>query len=210
MKVSIRGFEESAGRTTGKREDPRVTRTRALILRAFGELVAEKGHTGLTVQEISERATVNRTTFYAHFTDQYELFDQYISEAFREELRLRLPGDPELSEENLEALVLAACDYLDRLNNACSFTDRRFKPVIEARVQAELYELLLAWIEASPDGMKGRRASPKVVASVVSWSIFGAALDWSRDGETRAAKEVADQVLPVILEGLARRPDPVH
>lgn len=199
----IREFEGSGGRVAGKKEDPRVTRTRALILRAFGELVAEKGHTGLTVQEIAERATVNRTTFYAHFADQYELFDQYVGEAFREELRLRLIGEPELSRENLEALVLAACEYLDRLNNACSFTDRQFRPVIEARVQAELYELLLGWIVASPDEAKNRRASSKVVASVVSWSIFGAALDWSRDGETKPARNVADQTLSVILEGLA-------
>lgn len=200
----IREFEGSVERTTGKREDPRVTRTRALILRAFGELVAEKGHTGLTVQEIAERATVNRTTFYSHFADQYELFDRYVSEAFREELRLRLTGEPELSRENLEALVLAACEYLDRLNNACSFTDRQFRPVIEARVQAELYELLLGWIASSPDASKDRRAGPEVVASVVSWSIFGAALDWSRDGETRPARDVVDQALPVILGGLAR------
>jgi AcrR family transcriptional regulator len=51
-------------------------------VRAFNELVAEKGHSGLTVQEIAERATINRATFYAHFTDQYELFDYVISEAF--------------------------------------------------------------------------------------------------------------------------------
>ena len=58
-----------------KRVDPRVKRTRELIVRAFNELVAEKGHTGLTVQEIAEQATINRATFYAYFTDQYELFD---------------------------------------------------------------------------------------------------------------------------------------
>ena len=46
--------------TAQKREDPRVKGTRKPIVRAFGELVAEKGHRGLTVQEITERATVNR------------------------------------------------------------------------------------------------------------------------------------------------------
>ena len=55
--------------------DPRVRRTRALLVRAFNELLAEKGHAGLTVQEIAERATINRATFYAHFKDQYELSD---------------------------------------------------------------------------------------------------------------------------------------
>jgi AcrR family transcriptional regulator len=61
-------IKESVG-DVGKREDPRVKRTRGLIVRSFNELVAEKGHTGLTVQEIAERATINRATFYAHFAD---------------------------------------------------------------------------------------------------------------------------------------------
>lgn len=193
--------KESA-REAGKRLDPRVKRTRELLVRAFNELVAEKGHTGLTVQEIAERATVNRATFYAHFTDQYQLFDYVISEAFREELRRRLPASPGLSRENVKALVLAACDYLAGLNTACSRTDRQFKPLIEARVQGELYELLLGWIEASPEKASGRQVSREVRASVVSWAIFGAALDWSRNGVARSSEEVADQVLSVIVEGL--------
>ncbi len=60
-------------------------------MRAFKELLAERGHDGLTVQAIAERATVNRATFYDHFADQYELFDHVISESFRRELGRRLP-----------------------------------------------------------------------------------------------------------------------
>jgi AcrR family transcriptional regulator len=111
--------------TAKERVDPRVKRTRELIVRAFNELVAQKGHSGLTVQEIAERATINRATFYAHFTDRYELFDYVISEAFREELGRRLPDSPGPSKENLKALVVAACDYLAGLNMACSRTDRQ-------------------------------------------------------------------------------------
>jgi AcrR family transcriptional regulator len=188
-------------RKAEKRVDPRVKRTRELIVRAFNELVAQKGHTGLTVQEIAERATINRATFYAHFTDQYELFDYVISEAFRKELRRRLADSPEPSEENLKALILAACEYLAGLNTACSRTDRQFRPLIEARVQGELYELLLGWIEASPQKTSGRQVSPEVTASVASWSIFGAALDWSRNGAPPSSDELADQVLSVIVEG---------
>ncbi|WP_049761299.1 TetR/AcrR family transcriptional regulator [Rubrobacter xylanophilus] len=186
----------------GRREDPRVRRTRELILRAFAELIEEKGHAGLTVQEIAERATINRATFYAHFRDQYELFDHYVSEAFRKELRRRLPGSPGLSEESLRALVLAACEYLAGLETTCRRKDRRFRPLIEARVQRELYELLLGWMEGSPWAAGGRSAAREVTASVVSWAIFGAALDWSRGGTGCSPAEVADHVLSAVVEGL--------
>jgi hypothetical protein len=45
--------------------------------------------------------------------------------------------------------VLATCDYLSYLNAACIRKDRRFWPVVEARVQVELHDILLGWIEAS-------------------------------------------------------------
>jgi AcrR family transcriptional regulator len=190
--------------TVENRVDPRVKRTRELIVRAFGELVAEKGHRGLTVQEIAERATVNRNTFYAHFRDQYELLDYFISEAFREELRRRLPARPGLDEETLRVLVLAACDFLSKLETGCrSPSDRQFiRPMFEEQVQSELYEVLLGWIEASPQKANGLRATPENTASVVSWAIFGAGLGWSRNGGARSAEGFADEVLSVIVEGL--------
>lgn len=192
--------KEFAGETE-KRVDPRVRRTRELIVRAFNELVAEKGHTGLTVQEIAGRATINRATFYAHFSDQYELFDHAISEAFREELRRRLPDPSGLSEANLKALILAACDYLAGLNTACTRTDRQFRPLIEARVQDELHEVLSGWIEPSRN-TEGRTGEAEISASVVSWAIFGAGLEWSHGGGAGSAEEYADRALSVIVGGL--------
>ena len=190
--------------TVEKRVDPRVKRTRELIVGAFGELVAEKGHRGLTVQEIAERATVNRATFYDHFSDQYELLDYFISEAFRAELRRRLPTMSGLDEETLRVLILAVCDFLSKLETGCrTRSDRQFiRPMVEAQVQSELYEVLLGWIVASPQKANGRRATPENTASVVSWAIFGAGLDWSRNGGAKSAEGFADEVLSVIVEGL--------
>ena len=66
-------------------------------------------------------------------------------------------------------------------------------------MQHELYEILLGWLEALP----GRAANPEVVACTVSWAIFGVALRWSRNGAGPPADEMADQVLEVIIQGLA-------
>jgi AcrR family transcriptional regulator len=195
----VKGSTEPAEK---KREDPRVKRTRGLIVRAFGELVAEKGHRGLTVQEIAERATVNRATFYDHFRDQYELLDYFMSEAFRDELRRRLPEGPGLDEESLRALVLTTCDFLSGLETSCRTSDRQFRPFIEEQVASEIYEVLLGWIEAAPQEANGRLVAPEVKASVVGWAIFGAGVRWSRDGAAGSEERFADQVLSVIAGGL--------
>jgi AcrR family transcriptional regulator len=61
-------------------EDLRVRRTRKLIQQAFIELTVEKGFAALTVRDITERAMVNRSTFYRHYLDKYDLLEQYMVE----------------------------------------------------------------------------------------------------------------------------------
>jgi AcrR family transcriptional regulator len=53
--------------------DPRVRRTQTLIRDAFMELVIEQGFDNITVRAISERAHINRATFYRHYTDLHDL-----------------------------------------------------------------------------------------------------------------------------------------
>jgi len=75
---------------------------------ALVELMAEKKFDAISVQDIAERATVNRTTFYDHFADKYELFARYSREWFRQSLQQRLAADATFSRANLELLILAS------------------------------------------------------------------------------------------------------
>ena len=65
---------------TQKLEDLRVRRTRKLLKRALVELTIEKGFVDITVRDLAERAMVNRSTFYRHYEDKYDLLSQYIEE----------------------------------------------------------------------------------------------------------------------------------
>jgi AcrR family transcriptional regulator len=56
--------------------DPRVVRTRKLLQEAFIELVGEKGYWDLTIQDITDRATLNRVTFYLHYDNKEDLLVQ--------------------------------------------------------------------------------------------------------------------------------------
>ncbi len=55
--------------------DPRVRYTRTIIKKAFYELLKEKPVNKITVREICERAEINRSTFYKHYLDCYDLLD---------------------------------------------------------------------------------------------------------------------------------------
>ena len=59
-----------------EKPDRRVKRTRQAIRDALIALIRDKGFEAVTVQEIVERADVNRSTFYFHFQDKYDLLEQ--------------------------------------------------------------------------------------------------------------------------------------
>jgi AcrR family transcriptional regulator len=65
-----------------KSEDLRVLRTRKLLQKALIEITSEKGFADVTVRDITERAMVNRSTFYRHYLDKYELLGQYLDELY--------------------------------------------------------------------------------------------------------------------------------
>src|SRR5437899_13065030 len=100
--------------------DPRVKRTRSLILRSFESLLAEKGFEAISVQDVTDNAEVNRATFYAHFHDKYELLDYSISQMFRHEIEKRTLDACHYSPDNLRNLILAVCDFLSNVHNECA------------------------------------------------------------------------------------------
>jgi len=77
------------------RTDPRVIRTRRLLKKALIELMDEREFEQVTVQDIADRATVKRATFYLHFADKTALVQHCIHETLHE-LRASIadaPGD---------------------------------------------------------------------------------------------------------------------
>lgn len=61
-----------------KKYDRRVRRTRRALKDALIKLILEEGYDSVTIEEITERADLGRTTFYLHFRDKEELLMQAI------------------------------------------------------------------------------------------------------------------------------------
>ncbi|MDQ0246132.1 AcrR family transcriptional regulator [Bacillus fengqiuensis] len=64
--------------------DRRVVRTKRLVRDALTELMEEKGFEGITVRDLTEKADINRGTFYLHYRDKYDLLEQSENEILEE------------------------------------------------------------------------------------------------------------------------------
>jgi AcrR family transcriptional regulator len=84
--------EDSLDRKT----DLRMVKTRKALREALITLILEKGFESLSVQEITSKAMVNRSTFYRHYEDKKDLLDRGIDELLLElaDLMIPLPTNP--------------------------------------------------------------------------------------------------------------------
>ena len=57
--------------------DRRFKKNKKEIRRAFIDLVIEKGYDKLTISEITERADINRMTFYSHYESIEDIFHEF-------------------------------------------------------------------------------------------------------------------------------------
>lgn len=184
--------------------DPRVKRTRQLLVQAFADLIQEKSFQSITVQDITERATVNRATFYAHFEDKYDLMDYSIRDAFRQLLTARLPERSKFSADNVRVLILTVCEFIDSFYSHCAPSDQQVLLLMETNITGELYELILSWLKENGEVSRQRGVPMEIAAVVTSWAIYGAAYQWRREKRPASAKEFVTQVSPMILSGLSQ------
>jgi AcrR family transcriptional regulator len=88
-----------------KKPDRRSLKTKKAICGAFAELLTEKELHKITVQEIADKADVNRVTFYKHYLDVYDLYDKLEEEILIELGMLILQLDELHSEEFFSCLI---------------------------------------------------------------------------------------------------------
>ncbi len=66
--------------------DPRVVRSQSLLKNALLELIKEKKFDKITIQDIADRSTLNRVTFYLHFSNKHDLLQRLTRDLIQREL----------------------------------------------------------------------------------------------------------------------------
>ena len=183
-----------------KKLDPRVKRTRNLLKQAFIELMQEIGFRSITVQNITERAEINRATFYAHFADKYQLIEQVMIESFEQTLQDYISDTDTLCQDSLKRLIIGVCTFRQlQEDTQCHHpSDQEFRPILESKIQSHLYNIIFDWLNLYEE----RIENTEITAATVSGAILGASLHWSKQ-QTIKIETVINQVILLIEGGLS-------
>jgi AcrR family transcriptional regulator len=178
---------------TGIKTDRRILRTREAINRAFLELFGEKELEQITINDIAERANVNRGTVYLHYTDKYDLLNRciedHLGKMFLSCNMTRTPdGDVGLISEMKPVFLYFEQNFLFfsamLANQRTTIFRERLLEIVSANV---IHKLEME--KSVPEGM-----DKQLIAHFMASAFVGTVEWWIQNRMPHAPEEMAQQV----------------
>jgi AcrR family transcriptional regulator len=173
--------------------DPRVLRSRQMLMESLLRLLTRKEFADISIQEIADEATLNRATFYLHYPDKNALLQAMTAARFRDLVARR-----GLSFTNcdgaLRAIALGVCDYLAETAGcpgqlAKMPLEGSIIPVVEGMFQ-----------EGAAKHAMVPGTDPKLLATTAAWAIFGAARRWYQTPDRIPAEDMAAKIEAMVKQ----------
>lgn len=180
-----------------KKPDPRVVRTRQMLRDALVSLISEKGFEAITVQDIADRAQLNRATFYLHYRDKQELLVKSLRDAIDE-----LMADIGTSTDEQSQLILdGSLRPIQKTFEHVAQHARFYRVMLSTEgvlsfvvgVHEYMAEITLKWLLALQPDAQQSKVPLEIVASSLSWSLLGVLIWWLEHDLPRSPEYMAEQ-----------------
>lgn len=206
--------KDPAKATQPAKKDRRIAYTKAALRDALIKLMQEQHISGITVKSVCELADINRSTFYLHYRDQYDLLHQIEHEVL-ETLRKRL-----IEETTMHANVVFSAHEAKNSNGkygASPITLEAMTKILEyARENADLACVLLSencdfafqqdimeltqLVSFVPEGAIDQRYKDYIITYGINGCI-ALAEKWLKDGMVEEPADFARLMLQVLNFG---------
>ena len=172
---------------TAETMDPRILRSRRMLMEALIRLLNRKEFDDISIQEIADEATLNRATFYLHYPDKNALLQAMTAARFRE-LIARRGLSFSNCDDALSAIALGVCDYLAETTGCPS---QLAKMPLEGSIILVVEGMFR---EGAANHSMTPGADPELLATTAAWAIFGAARRWYQTPDRISAEEMANKI----------------
>lgn len=180
--------------------DRRKQYTRMALKESLLKLLQEKQISSITIKEICELADINRSTFYAHYSSQYDLLDS-IEEEFLGDMVATLSQYNFTKEEEALQMTEKILEYIAQKSEICQTllsenSDIHFQKKGMMITQQFIFK---NWFTES---QHDREAFEYISMFVMSGSIY-VVKNWLENGMNKTPKEMARIINNFINKGLS-------
>lgn len=185
--------------------DPRILRTRGLLRDAFIELVPEKGFDAITIQDLTDRATLNRATFYLHYRDKNELLVD-VFETLIQDVDLLLDMGEERTARDPYQVVPRIAMMLDHIAAHHEFYRSMLGTQgvsgFAARVQTYIEGVLSTWLNVLNPNETERKVNPQIAIHYIGSAYLGVIAWWLEHDRLVSSDHLAMQLMHLTALGL--------
>lgn len=184
-----------------QRGQRQASRTRVAIEGAFRELMFEKGYVDITVNDITERADVGRSTFYRHYQSKADLMVAMHGLVFERLFAKSRNIDDWLSDDPHQEIV----EFFKRFENRCpadfslsqtlgADSDYIFRNVIDLLAESVTSGLNAAFCRLD----KPARESAKLVAASIAGTYGWVFISWKKNFPEMSAEDLARHIQRIV------------
>jgi len=169
-----------------------------VIKESLINLLEEKDISQITIKEICENADVNRSTFYAHYTDQYDLLRK-IEDEFLANIRDYLSELEQKNKDEVNPVLLAEkiFEYIKENAKLCKLLlSERGGLNFQKRVVMLVYDTI---INELMDNSKITKEDAEYVYSFTITGCVGIVQKWLNDDMKKSARFMAEMVIKLTL-----------
>lgn len=191
-----------AGNKKGRADDHRTRVSKLLIRQAFMQLLRRKPMRDISIKELCEAAGINRSTFYAHYTDLGDLLRR-IEEEMLAEFEQAMAPLLEESEKSFNPVAISAAIFRCLKDNSdlCTVTLGEYgdKAFLSRLLSIGRERCIATYLKHYP------HASPRQIEyfyAFASAGCIGLLRKWLDDGMAVSAEEVARAAEALMLRGI--------
>lgn len=184
---------------TSSKLDRRKKYTRMILKDSLMKLLNEKPITSITVKEICERADINRSTFYAHYSDQFDLLDKMEDEIIEDMKGYLSQYDFEKEKDALQ-LIEKLLEYFASKHEVCKTL---LNEKIDTTFQKKVMDTANHFFKQKWAGVNrfDQDISEHLSTFVISGSIH-VVKNWLLGGMNKSPREMAEIINNLINKGL--------
>jgi AcrR family transcriptional regulator len=195
--------------------DRRITRSKRLLREAYTALACERGLDGFSVSDVTDRADLNRGTFYAHYQDLPDLLHSIENDIIAQ----LMPFETMIKQVTLPELIAAvttgrppavAVQLFDVLRQGGALLAVLLSPTGDPSFQARLRDLVCAQVVRAVLHKKYREQPTALVEYYVAY-YAAANLGLIQRWLDRGMPEPSEQMARIMLAIMFMRPgDPIR
>lgn len=186
-----------------KKEDLRIKKTKKALQNTIIKLLSKKSFEEIKVSEICDESYINRTTFYAHYKDKYELFNDTIK-SLKTDLTDNLSKNKEI-KSSLDYIMKLLDIYLDHIEE----NKEVYLPILKHNKNGIIMDMIFNTLEkdltektSNYYDIVNLNIPIELIIKFYVGGIFYVGIEWLNNSNKYSKDEIQNHLKTIIANGI--------